>query len=196
MNIKVHEFKSKYGSIINQAVCDNEIAYVGKTHSDNIYFVFYPDGEVDRFDDTNSSYVKYRSGWSGDYISIIKEYADEDEELVDILLGFIDGKVSKTKTNIDDCIIEKQKMHRYTYIPKILREFIDKTLVAFNEVYDSQYSDFKTFKTSYSAYYGILNCGYFLSSVSNYTESDVERMEELPEMFKLYIGSHFVGNKE
>jgi len=58
----VNRFKTKYGSIIHTIKNGDDVAKVGKLSDQDIFIVFYPGGEYDRFEDKP---VVYRDGWEG-----------------------------------------------------------------------------------------------------------------------------------
>jgi len=201
MNELVKRFTEKYGNIVGEATNGSDVAPIGFIEASQTYIVFYPDA-MDRQEYSRGGQVKYRPGYQGPALTFqSQEEIDEEEDAIDRILRASqtlrkrkgrEVKAANTR-DVKEAVWDRQKEYRNIEIPDFLEEFITRAELAFQEIMSAVQGDFRVFDTAQAAFNGILDCGFFLNVVSDFTEDDVRQLRDLPEKYHLYLGADYVG---
>lgn len=201
MNEMVKRFTEKYGNIVGEATNGSEVAPIGFIEASQTYIVFYPDA-MDRQEAYRGGHVKYRPGYQGPTLTFqTQEEVDEEEQAIDRILKASTNlrkrkgrevKAASTR-DVKEAVWDRQKEYRNIDIPEFMEDFMSRAELAFQEVMSAVQGDFRIFDTAQAAFNGILDCGFFLNVVTDFTEEDVRQLRDLPEKYHLYLGADYVG---
>lgn len=202
MNETVKRFTEKYGVIVGEATNGTQVAPIGFIEASQTYIVFYGD-TMDRQEYSRGGMVKYRPGYQGPTLVFqTQEEIDEEEQAIDKILRISQTTLRKRKgreikgtstRDVKEAVWDRQREYRNVDIPEFLEDFLSRAELAFQEVMSAVQGDFRVFDTAQAAFNGILDCGFFLNVVSDFTEEDVRNLRDLPEKYHLYLGADFVG---